>query len=178
MSETRALTDQEIFRLFDELKGEWRPLARFLLHTGLRVSEAFSLSPRDVDRDLAGVVIRAAVSKTRYARRVPLNLSAQRAWRLAYHHPRAGRSVTWSRSSQRAPVRSFQLALAAAAARAGIAGRVSPHTLRHTFASRLAGAGVNLRVVQELLGHRRLSSTQHYLHTTQEDLTAAVRMLE
>jgi len=52
--------------------------------------------------------------------------------------------------------------------------RVSPHTLRHTFATHLVKADVNLVTIRDLLGHRALSSTQVYLHVTAEDLRSAI----
>ena len=57
--------------------------------------------------------------------------------------------------------------------RAKIPKRVSPHRLRHTFATHLVRAGVNLVTLRDLLGHRQISSTQLYLHVTAEDLRAA-----
>jgi integrase/recombinase XerC len=65
-----------------------------------------------------------------------------------------------------------------AAAGIGERKRVTPHTLRHVFASELLHAGANLRQIQELLGHKHLDSTQRYVHVTAHGLRGAVKRLQ
>jgi site-specific recombinase XerD len=76
-------------------------------------------------------------------------------------------AVFLNRFGGRLTVRSVQMTLAKYARLAGIKGEVTPHVLRHTFATHLLDGGADLRSVQELLGHESLSTTQIYTHVTQ-----------
>ncbi len=142
-----------------------RALLELLYASGLRVSEACGLDLGDCslpDGDLR------VMGKGGRERIVPFGRAAERAL-LAYldrGRPRLARSVPalfLNSRGGRLTTRSVRRILAAYELQAGLPRR-SPHSLRHTFATHLLEGGADLRAVQELLGHRSLSSTQIYTH--------------
>jgi integrase/recombinase XerD len=155
-------------------------LLELLYATGLRVSELIAL-PRSAARTRERfLVVRGKGSKERL---VPLTEAAREAARayLALLEQR-DQSGTWlfpaDSASGHLTRQSFARDLKIAAAAAGLrADRVSPHVLRHAFASHLLQNGADLRVVQELLGHSDISTTQIYTHVLDERLKSMVRDL-
>jgi len=148
-------------------------LLELLYATGMRVSELVGLKRSAVMRDASFLTI---VGKGQRERVVPLNDSARdalMAWleNLAsdgFLFPAEGKSGHLERQV-------FARELKGLAGRAGIAGaRVSPHVLRHAFASHLLQGGANLRIVQTLLGHSDISTTQIYTHVLDERLRELV----
>jgi len=143
-------------------------ILELLYATGLRVSELTALDMDDVDR--AGQTVRV-LGKGRKERIVPFGDRAARALDayLAWRAERRGTLFRNQRGS-RLSARAVHAIVRKSAVAAGIARRVSPHTLRHTFATHLLDAGADLRVIQELLGHSRLSTTQRYTHVGADQL--------
>jgi len=139
-----------------------------LYATGLRVSELSGLDLDDVDRSQQTVRV---LGKGRKERIVPYGSRAAGAL-TAYLESRgsAAGPLFANRRGGRLTVRSLHTIVRRCAASTGITRRVSPHTLRHTFATHLLDAGADLRVIQELLGHSRLSTTQRYTHVGTDQL--------
>lgn len=181
-----VLTVSEIEHLLaspnpDELLA-WRD--RSLLEvgyaTGVRVSELVGLSIADVWFDEALIRVFGKGSKERL---VPIGRRAlgaaavySREVRPALDRGQAdGRFFLNSRGRPLSRVGAWGI-IKKCAARAGIEKRVSPHTLRHTFATHLLEGGADLRAVQEMLGHADLSTTQIYTHVDRDYLRSVHRM--
>ena len=157
-------------------------LLEVLYATGLRVSELVALPVSAARQDARMLVVRGKGDKERL---VPLNDSAKRAMTdyLALLNARPERAETkWLfpsfGESGHLTRQHFARDLKALAAKAGLkAAQVSPHVLRHAFASHLLHNGADLRVVQTLLGHADISTTQIYTHVLEERLKSLVRDL-
>ena len=151
-----------------------------LYAAGLRMSELTALTVTAVARDPQCLIIRGKGGKERLA---PLNNAAReavRAWLAVRPKPPKGRADTaWlfpSRgASGRLTPRRFAQLLDDAATAAGLdPARVSPHVLRHAFATHLLEGGADLRVVQTFLGHADIATTQIYTHVAQDRLRDTV----
>lgn len=176
----KYLTEQQVDGLLDaarEMPGERGLVARAALEilyaTGLRVSELLSLPRRALAGDAAVLLIRGKGGKERI---VPLSEAAKlAAAALAAKHDGArylfpGRDVRRPLTRQ-----AFFLLLKQVALAAGLdAAQVSPHVLRHSFASHLLANGADLRSLQLLLGHADIATTQIYTHVLAERLQRLV----
>ncbi len=147
-----------------------RALLELLYASGLRVSELVSLDLGQINLETNEIRVWGKGSKERM---VLMGEPAAEALRnyLSQGRPKLlgekkSKALFLNRYGQRLPERRVQRILEQYAKKAGIGKRVHPHMLRHTFATHLLDGGADLRVVQELLGHARLSSTQIYTHVT------------
>lgn len=178
------LNPEEEEAVRDALPVDVRPLFTVSINTGLRWSEQAALEWRDVDMLTGLVVVR--VSKNGSTRRVPLNSTARAALldigtrRERPHDPNESVSSAAYRTTARAIERAVEAAQVTLTAAGKDASRLQGYTWhgnRHTFASRLVMAGVDLRTVQELGGWRTLSMVQRYAHLSRERLASAVERL-
>ena len=158
-------------------------LVELLYATGLRVSELVALPASAARRDARVIIVRGKGNKERL---VPLNDAAKRAMAeylaLAAEAGGSGTASKWLfpsfGDSGHLTRQHFARELKALAAAAGLrAAQLSPHVLRHAFASHLLHNGADLRVVQTLLGHADISTTQIYTHVLEERLKSLVRDL-
>lgn len=156
-----------------------RAMLELLYATGLRVSELIGLRPEQVSIN-QGVV--RVIGKGGKERLIPLGEDAlewlQRFLRGPRHELLKGGGCSElfpTRRGRGMTRQAFWYRIKAHALRAGIHAHISPHTLRHAFATHLVNHGADLRVVQMLLGHSDLSTTQIYTHVARERLESLYR---
>jgi integrase/recombinase XerD len=165
------LSGTEVQRLLDCITAiRHRTLCTLMYATGLRVTEACHLLPSDIDAGRG--LLRVRQGKGRKDRDVPIGHKLlgilREYWRIVrptgpYLFPGEGSGKPVSRVA-------VHHALSMAAQAAQIRKRVSPHTLRHCFATHMLEMGVDLRIIQVLLGHARVETTMRYLHVARERL--------
>ena len=186
----KPLTEDEAEQLIVSVTGDDpialrdRSLIEFLYASGARISEACGLNIADIDQESNLVRLFGKGSKERI---VPLGNMAMRAMRLWLDHGRPSMTpATWKMRSDATAVfidsRGCRLKRQAAWAvvarhgkRIGLAEKLSPHVLRHSCATHMLDHGADLRVVQEMLGHASISTTQVYTKVSQERLLAEYR---
>ncbi len=177
------LTGDEIGKLLDAPPADDvmglrdRAILETLYSAGLRVSELVGLNDSDLDMPQGIVRVRGKGKRERFA---PIGSFAARALRAWFKVRKVDRSLSENphrpvfvnKFGKRLTTRSIGRMLDKYIAQAGLDGRTSPHTLRHSFATHLLDRGADIRSVQELLGHKSLLTTQIYTHVSTANLKA------
>lgn len=185
----KAITIEQIEQLLaapgdaDVLGSRDRAMLETLYSTGIRVSELVGLNVEDIDLEGEAMHVRGKGRKERlvplgshaiaaigrYIERVKADDRYSQAWKQnAETHP-----LFINKHGQRLSSRSVRRKLDKYLRQVGLDPSISPHTLRHSFATHLLDNGADLRSVQELLGHRSLSTTQVYTHLSTQGLQRA-----
>jgi len=192
MRPVKYLTDQEIkkvlssFWVDDPFYARNKAIVVFALNTGLRVSELIGLNVGDV---LNGHIkkelrVRKEITKGKRERIVPLNEKARQAINelLDFNEEKGyplekDNPLFVSRRGTRITSRQVENIIKRLREDSEIDISMTPHTLRHSFATKLRKKGADLRVIQTLLGHKNLATTQIYTWVDREDLEKAVNLI-
>jgi len=174
-----ALDEDEARALAQAAPTRWLKCAiTLLLSTGLRRAELVGITMPDLDLDNAQLIVHGKGAKERVVPLTEASIQAIQHYLAARPETTSDRLLVsqWGEALHpRAVNRKLQVALK----RAGLSERgITPHQLRHTFATHLIRNGVDVRTVQELLGHSDLSTTARYLHSDTRTKQAAVAKLD
>lgn len=176
------LTPEEMTRLIDSAKNLFHYAMLLTMYScGLRRSELCRLKVSDIDSQR--MVVRVERGKGGVDREVPLNqklletLRAHWRWLRPKTYLFPGTANGWRADKPITPKVVWE-AVQEAAKRAGITKHVTPHTLRHCFASHLLESGTDLRTIQVLMGHRDIEATVRYLQVSPKHLQMAVNPIE
>ena len=177
----KYLPVDEMFRLLDSIEGDDlaglrdRAIFETLYSTGVRVSELTGLDVSDIDFDSRLIRVLGKGNKERVVPVGKKALGAVRRYRQRLEVEKGvpfenGGPLFLNKFQGRLTSRSVGRILDKIVRKCELLTPISPHGLRHTFATHMLDAGVDLRVVQELLGHRSLSTTQKYTHVSIDKL--------
>ncbi len=163
----KVLSMQEVLALFTAIKSaKYKAILAIAYGAGLRVSEVCTLKPTDIDSQRMLIHVRRGKgSRDRY---VLLGETMLTLLREYYQTARRKGDYLFSGQKPQNPLSptAIRQVLSKVASQAGLSKKITPHTLRHSFATHLLETGYDLRVVQTLLGHASIQTTQRYTHIT------------
>jgi integrase/recombinase XerD len=163
----KVLTMKEVLALFTAIKSaKYKAILAIAYGAGVRVSEVCALKPADIDSQRMLIHVRRGKgNKDRY---VLLGETMLTLLREYYKKARRKGDYLFPGQKPQNPLTptAIRKVLKKVAAQAGVSKKITPHTLRHSFATHLLETGYDLRVVQTLLGHTSIQTTQRYTHVT------------
>ena len=164
-----VLTKEEIKALINATKNlKSKLIIKFLYSTGLRVSELINLRLKDLSIDKKeGWVRKGKGSKDRFFKLSDLLIEDLKKYILTLDNKE---EFLFPGKNKTLTPRNIQKIIERATKKADIKKKVSPHKLRHSFATHLLDNGIDIRLIQELLGHSSISTTEIYTHVSKEQL--------
>lgn len=174
---TRFLSEEEETRLLIACSSALRRVVQVGLLTGFRRQELASFRPEDVDIERDMISVAACYAKNGESRTLPVGPRLKVILREALASQGDAATVLVNEHGRPWGVDTLSVCFRETCELAGIES-LGPHVLRHTFASRLVMAGVDLRTVQELMGHKSILMTMRYAHLSPDHKRAAIETLE
>ena len=171
-----VISRADVKQMFEATANAKHKIVLMLLYyAGLRLDEARNLRWNDIDFERESIHVRKA--KGDNERMVFLHNTLAEHLRNFRIPKNRNCLVLVSERGRRYSDRAIQLITGTAAAKAGISKKVTPHTLRHSFATHLLEAGADIRHIQKLLGHKNLQTTQIYTHLANKDIKMLAGLL-
>lgn len=181
-----TITEAESIKLLAQrMTQRNKVLILLMLDAGLRVGEVVQLRRSDLwfnNEVRENLIVRAAITKTDSERTIPLSVRLKQTIhiyaslsRWPFYPDPSNYAFQGRYQNTHLRRRSVQIMVECMAIES-LGRRIHPHQLRHTFATRLM-QNTNIRIVQELLGHKHLTSTQVYMHPNHKDLTDAIKSI-
>ena len=168
ITDTEPLELWEYQRIMTKLEPYWQLFYALLWETGIRVSEALQLNKRDFEKH--GVWVVRAKRKDHPREHLPLSADLYTRFRTLFSLTKRQRVFPYTASAA-------WLAVKRACVAAGVRKSIHPHSFRHGLGTRARQAGYDIAVVQRLLGHKDMRSTERYFKATKTELEAAFRKL-
>jgi len=168
ITDTEPLETWEYNAIIAHLEPHWQLFYALLWETGIRVSEALKLTRKDFEN--MGVWVTRSKRKDHPRDHLPLTLGLFSRFQSLFLTTK--RQVIFPYTASAA-----WLSLKRAAAKAGVRGSIHPHSFRHGLGTRARQAGYDIAVVQKLLGHKDMRSTERYFKATKNEIQAAFRKL-
>ena len=167
-----TLSPEDERSLFENCEGDLKDILRIALDTGMRIGEILKMRPEMIDIESKVVRLTVDITKTKTGRVVPYSDTTGAL--MAYLRIRD--TETCFVNGKNEPLRSNNISTAfKSALPAGIAAKITPHCLRHTYASRLLANGMPLKYIQKLLGHASIKQTERYVHVDESEMVKAYR---
>ncbi len=174
-----VLSENEIHRIFASVKNTKDKVLFMLIYSsGLRISEAVNLQDGDIHPDRGVIHIKGGKGKKdRYT------VLSQKAYLALCHYidsfrPKGKWLFPGRKINTHLSIRAVELSFQKALNTAGIKKKASVHSLRHSFATHLLERGINLRYIQEMLGHKKAETTQIYTHVCKRDISRIISPLD
>ncbi len=169
-----VLNKEEIKKMFEStLNLKHRLVLMLLYYTGMRLNEAVNLKWQDMDFERGTIHLK--IAKGEKERIIFLHENLKRF--IEYFSLKKEGLVFTSNFGKKYDERSIQMIVKNSAKRGGIEKRVTPHSLRHSFATHLLEGGADIRHIQKLLGHSNLQTTQIYTHVANKDIKKLANLL-
>jgi len=170
-----VLNKEEVSSILEStLNLKHRLVLMFLYYTGIRLNELVNLGWSDIDFQRGTIHLKTAKGEKERV----IFLHEKLKGFIEYFNLRKEGLVFLSNFGKKYDKRTIQLIVRNAAKKAGIGKRITPHTLRHSFATHLLEAGADIRHIQKLLGHSSLQTTQIYTHVANRDIKKLANLLQ